>query len=110
MSQIEQKSPTATEEVNKVKNAIESVDIEKVYFNGFSCSLAPGDVLLTLFRNGQPVKVLNTSYTVAKSFGEKLIKLVQVLESATQQKIMTTDFINQKLGELKNDPKSNVVK
>jgi TATA-box binding protein (TBP) (component of TFIID and TFIIIB) len=101
MDQIGLAQEKQREEIEKVKKAIESSEVEKIYFNGVSCSLGPGDVAITIFRNGQSIKVLNTSYTMAKSLSENLSKLIQVLENVTQNKIMTSEFINQKLTEKK---------
>lgn len=73
------------------------VDIPHLYFNGFSLTLGAGDVVMVLLRQGRQVGVLNMSYTMAKTLAEKMGHLVELLEKRTGQKIMTTDFIAEKL-------------
>jgi predicted KAP-like P-loop ATPase len=86
-------------EKDKIQKAIQSSDIEKVYFNGFSTSIGVGDILITLFKNGEPIKLLNTSFTVAKTLAIKLNEAVQIVEEKTGNTIMTSDFIQSKLVE-----------
>jgi len=93
------KSEIVALERDKIQKALQSSDIEKVYFNGFSCSIGIGDIVLTLYKNGEPIKVLNSSFTVAKTLAIKLQQVVQHIEKKTEHDIMTTDFIQSKLKE-----------
>jgi hypothetical protein len=86
-------------EKEKIQKALQSPDIEKVYFNGFSSSIGTGDILLTLYRNGEPVKVVNASFTVAKTLAQKLQQAIDIVEKKTGREIMITDFIQSKLSE-----------
>lgn len=91
----------AADDFNKIIDAaIESNDIEKIYFNGFSTSLGSGDVVIVLQRFGKPIKVLNASYTMVKTLSIKLGEIITTLERTTGNSIMTTDEINAKLQTL----------
>jgi hypothetical protein len=83
-----------------IQKAIES-NIETIYFNGFTNSVGVGDVVIVLHRNGKPIAILNASYTVAKSLAIKLNELIGFLESKTDQKMLTTDQVEQHLMEKK---------
>lgn len=76
----------------RIEQALESGS-QEIYFNGFANSLGLGDVLISLERNGKPVAILNTSYTVAKTLAIKLNDLIRTLENNTDTSIMTTDKI-----------------
>ena len=65
-------------------------DAPKIYFNGYVNNLSTGDVLLVLERSGQPVAVLNMSFTVAKSLSVSLGQLVAQLEAVTGRTMLTT--------------------
>ena len=79
-------------EAEPIIKALDS-GLEQVYFNGFSISVGNSDVIMTLMRNGNPILVLNASYTVSKSFAQKMGQLVNYLESAIESKIFTTDDV-----------------
>lgn len=87
----------------RIDNAVDA-DVEQVYFNGFAVSAGTGDVVLVLERNGKPVKVLNTSYTMAKTLSQKLAGTIKAVESATENEIMSSDYIEKKL-IVKKEPK-----
>lgn len=84
------------EVAGRIKKALES-DCPRIYFNGFVNSIGSGDILIIAERNGQPVAVLNTSYTVAKSLSLMLNDLIQNLEGKMGVKIMTTKDTEAKL-------------
>ena len=86
-------------EREKIQKAIQSPEVKKIYFNGFSNSISGGDILLTLFKNGEAIKVINTSFTVAKTLAIKLKETIDIIEKKTGSQIMTTDFIQIKLVE-----------
>ena len=83
----------------KLQKALQSSDVEKVYFNGFSSSIGIGDIVLTLYKNGEPIKVINASFTVAKTLAIKLQQAIDIIEKKTGHDIMTTEFIQAKLNE-----------
>ena len=86
-------------EKEKIQKAIQSPDVEKVYFNGFSNSIGGGDIIITLYKNGEAAKVINTSFTVAKTLAIKLKETIDIIEKKTGSEIMTSDFIQSKLTE-----------
>lgn len=78
---------------NLIINAVKNPEIPKTYANGFSCALGIGDVSVMLQRNGEPIEVLNLSYTVAKTLSIKLQDLISYLENKSKNTIMSTDEI-----------------
>lgn len=80
-------------EVQQMLAAMNNASIENVYFNGFANVVGNGDVVITLFRNGQPVKVLNTSFTVAKTLAEKLNAIIEDIEKRTNVNFLTTEDV-----------------
>jgi len=73
-------------EREKIQKAIQSPEVEKIYFNGFSNSISGGDILLTLFKNGEAIKVINTSFTVAKTLAIKLKETIDIIEKKLAHK------------------------
>ena len=74
--------------------------VPKIYFNGFINSLGLGDITAVLERNGQPVAVLNMSYTVAKSLSASLGTVVARLEELSNREMLTTSEIEEKLRQI----------
>ena len=68
-------------------------NIPQIYFNGFANALTIGDITAVLERNGRPVAVLNMSFTVAKTFAQKLGQMVSALEEKAGREMLTTDDI-----------------
>ncbi len=93
----EDKTPIEKEEI--------ALDLDATYFNGFSLATGIGDIIITLFRNGKPIRTLNTSYTVAKTLSLKLSQSIQKLEKETGNEIMTTDYVMDKLIKKTRDKK-----
>lgn len=83
----------------QMQEAVEDPGITKIYFNGFSCAIGLGDVLISLTLNGQTVTVLNASYTVAKTLVQKLGGVINHLEEESGNTIMTTDQVAAHLGK-----------
>ena len=77
----------------KMMSTINDPNLEKVYFNGFTNALGAGDIIITLYLNGTPTKVLNLSYTVAKTLCQKLSETVDQLEKQSGISILTTDDV-----------------
>lgn len=63
--------------------------VPHIYFNGFTASLGTGDVVAVVERNGEPVAVLNLSYTIAKSVSAALGQVVAQLEDRAGREILT---------------------
>ncbi|WP_420265310.1 hypothetical protein [Candidatus Magnetominusculus dajiuhuensis] len=80
------------------KKASESKDIPKIYFNGATLFLNPGDSSMLLSVNESPVAVINMSFTVAKSVAALLGSMIADVEEKTGNKIMLTEDIRTVLG------------
>ncbi|MGH8468850.1 MAG: hypothetical protein ACREVY_07705 [Gammaproteobacteria bacterium] len=89
----------------RINAAIQS-DIPKINFNGIITLLGTGDVLVVLERNGQPVAVLNASYTVAKTLSVLLGNTIAKLEERSGHPIMTTNEIEEFLAAKKTEEES----
>lgn len=85
--------------VDRIDQALES-DVPCIYFNGFVNGFSPGDIVCLMERNGQPVGIMNMSYTVAKTLSASLAQLVGTLEEASKQPIMTTHEVAKLLENL----------
>lgn len=101
----DQKEKARTKRINQ---ALES-DVPRIYFNGFVNGFSAGDIMCVLERNGQPVGIMNMSYTVAKTLSASLASLVGALEETSKQPIMTTHevgkFLEGASEALKEKPK-----
>ena len=86
--------PNHTDEIYA---AFKAKDLPHVYFNGFVASVGSSDVVLLLKINDQPVLLLNTSHSMAKTLVEKLGGLIAILEDATKQSIKSNDEIGELL-------------
>ena len=89
--------------LQEIKNAVESRELPTLYFNGFTATIGTGDVLIVLKQQNEPVLILNVSYTIAKTLAIKLGDIVTHFEQKTGNIIMTTDEIQSKLIESKDD-------
>lgn len=87
---------------DRIDRALES-DVPRIYFNGFVNGFSSGDILCVLERNGQPVGIMNMSYTVAKTLSASLAQLVGSLEETSNQPIMTTHEVARLLENLSNE-------
>ena len=79
--------------VDEIEAALANKDIPHVYGNGFHVALGIGDITLLLKTGKMPAGVVSLSYTVAKTLSVKLQEMIGALESASNQKILTTDDI-----------------
>jgi hypothetical protein len=86
-----------------IELAIESSEIQNIYFNGVGIGLGTGDVVLTLLRNGAPQAVLNTSHIIAKTLVQGLSNAIDDFEKKTQTKILTTDEVQAAIGNGGNE-------
>lgn len=68
-----------------------------LYLNSFKAGLSAADVFVIIQRNGEDLAVLNMSYTVAKSLGEALSRLIADLEKKSGRVIMTSNDVAQVL-------------
>lgn len=78
----------------RIRAALQS-DIPNINFNGMITSLGTADVMVVLERNGNPVAVLNVSYTAAKTLSMLLGNAIANLEELSGHPIMTTTEIEQ---------------
>ena len=67
------------------------MSIPEYYFNGFGISVAGGDVTLTLKLGDEDIVTIRCSHILAKTLGVKTSEIMQQLETAFGQNIMTTD-------------------
>jgi len=73
--------------------AIKDPNIPKVYANGFMNALGNGDSTLVFQWNGNPVLVLNMSFTLSKTLALKLGNMIGDIEKGSGNTIMITDEI-----------------
>ena len=96
-----------SDEHNKrIQEALES-GVPSLYFNGFINAFSQGDIMCVLERNGQPVGILNMSFTVAKTLSTSLGQLIANLENVSDRPIMTTHEIGNFLAAIPDDTKKN---
>jgi len=74
-----------------------SSPVPKIYANAVTVLLSNGDVAILLKQNSEVVGVLNLSYTVSKTLANTLNGAIAELETTTDQHIMTSDEIGQKM-------------
>lgn len=74
-------------------------NVPQVYFNGFVNALGTADLVAVLERNGQPVAVLNMSYTTAKTLARLLAQTIAQLEERTGRDMLTTQDVELLLAE-----------
>lgn len=77
----------------RTKKALENKEIPRLYCNGFVSITGSGDIAVILERNGDPVAIINLSYTLAKSLGINLLNTVSSFEDIVGRAILTTDDI-----------------
>ena len=65
-------------------------NVPKLYVNGFINTLGTSDIMTILERNGEPIAVLNMSYTVAKTLATSLGEIVARLEELSGRDMLTT--------------------
>ena len=91
--------PARESVAEKIRNALASENIPHLYANGFTNALSNADIVIVLERQSDPVAVLNLSFTTAKSLAHKLSQLIENLEKASNQSIMTTDLVESALSQ-----------
>jgi hypothetical protein len=75
----------------------------KIYFNGFAISITPSDVMIVLQNNQEPVAVLNTSHSIAKTLITKLGSLINSYTKDSGIQVYTLDEIQKKLQQSKGN-------
>ena len=78
----------------RITKALENAEIPRIHFNGFINTTGAGDVMIVLESNGQPVAIVNGSFTVVKTLAQKLQTLIINLEKKSGNTIMTTDEVD----------------
>lgn len=86
-----------------ISQALENEDIPHIYFNGFTATISPNDMVLVLKKNNKAVAVLNTTHVMAKTMVELMGKLVAEFEDRTETVIMTNNQLQEKLDASKKD-------
>jgi hypothetical protein len=76
-----------------LQTAINDPAIPKIYANGFISGVGNADSTLIFQLNGNPVMVLNLSYTTAKTLALKIGQMIKDIESGSGNTIMVTDEI-----------------
>ena len=64
---------------------------KKLYFNGFTVAMSPIDCAIVLQYNNQPIALLSTSHTIAKTLVAQLSGLIGDFEQKTGQGILRLD-------------------
>ena len=85
------------ESIDILKIATSNPSIPKIYANGFTVGLTNADVAVVLQLSGQPVAILNISFTLAKTLAQKVGGVVSALEEAINQNLVTTDEMSEAL-------------
>jgi hypothetical protein len=85
----EKKELSPDERLERAKKA----GVPVLYFNGYLNNLGVGDVLSVLERNGEPVAILNMSYTIAKSLSVSLGQLITYLEENAGRPMLTASEV-----------------
>ena len=80
-----------------LKKASSDPDVAKVYANGFTLGLSNADVCVIFQQRGEPVALVDLSYTLAKTLVQRLGVLVNNFELTTGQSLLTTDEIDAKM-------------
>jgi hypothetical protein len=80
----------------QIQTAFASDNVPKIYANGFISARTNSDVFVVLQLNGQPISVLNLSYSSAKTLAQDLQKAIQDLENEMGRQILTIHEINEK--------------
>lgn len=81
----------------RIVEGLKLPDERKFYFNGYTVSITPQDVIIILQKNNQPFAVLNTSHSIAKTFVEALSKLIEDFEKRTNHEILTLSDYEERL-------------
>lgn len=63
----------------------------KMYFNGFSLTISPADVIITIQMQDKPLLSLHAPHGVAKTLSIKLAGVIQAMEAIAGQPFLTTD-------------------
>lgn len=72
---------------------------KKFYFNGFTVAISPIDCTIVLQYNNQPVALLSTSHTIAKTLVVQLSGLISDFEQKTGRAILKLDEMQALLGK-----------
>jgi hypothetical protein len=77
-----------------LEEALASEQVPNIYANGFINAISQADITILLQRNNAPVAVLNMSFTMAKSFAEKLSATIADFERTTKHPILTIEAVH----------------
>jgi hypothetical protein len=95
------RAPQVPKELEPLAFAIRDANVKRIYANGFSLGMSNADTHIVLQWFGQPVAIVNLSYTLAKTLSLKLSALMHDWEEKTKQPLATTDTIDQAFADKK---------
>ena len=99
-------SITSKNPEQKLQEGLQSPEVPKIYANGVIVGTGAGDMMLFLERNGEPVAILNLSYTLAKSLTLDLSNAISSLEAQTGNNIMTISDVNASMNKNNEEEKN----
>jgi hypothetical protein len=79
----------------------------RLHANAVGLAVAGSDVLITLWANGQPVGVLNVSFTTAKSIAIDLSNLLKEIETAVGHQISTPKEVQEGIERVRRSQASD---
>lgn len=93
-----------TDETGEVSNLTrfaraKELQVPQTYANGFAAAISGADCQLVLERNGEPVAMLNISFTLAKTLALALGTMVSNFENATGQQLLTTHDVDSRFNQ-----------
>lgn len=71
-----------------------NIPIQTFYANGMKVGLSLTDVVITFSLNGQPIQIMNLSYSTAKTLAENLNIVLNDLEQRTKTKVLSMKDVN----------------
>ena len=80
---------------NPLLDALAKPDLVRLYANGFGLGMSNADAYVILHQFGQPVGIINMSYTLAKTLALRLGSLVAEWETRVGQPLATTDKLDE---------------
>lgn len=94
-------APPKTDSLNVLTKAVRDPSVNRIYANGFTIGISNADAHIVLSWFGQPLAIVNISYTLAKTLSLKLNKLVEDWEKKTKHPLATTDVIDEAFKDAK---------
>jgi hypothetical protein len=89
----EELKPEGQDAVDRIRIGI-NAGVPSLYVNGFALIQTVSDVAAVLEKNGEPVAIINMSFTTAKTLAQKLGGVIAKLEDRAGRMMLTTDDIS----------------